>query len=117
MPKEHLSACIYACNLCAHACDYAAAACLNEKNPGWLTRCIALTLDCAAMCRITATYMARDSELTDRVLSLCAEVCEVCAEECERHDFDHCRKCARACRRCAEEFRRIGPAPGTVRSM
>ena len=99
--------CIEACNECANACDHCAVACLGEPDPKSMARCIALDLDCAALCRLAASYMARDSESAGALCSLCADVCESCAAECEKHDMQHCRDCAASCRRCAEECRRM----------
>ncbi len=102
--SQHAS-CIEACNSCADACDHCAAACLKEANPKPMARCIALDMDCAAICRLAVSYMARDSEFVAAMCSLCADVCEDCGAECARHDMQHCRDCAVACRRCAQECR------------
>src|SRR5258706_15032303 len=107
MPHERFASCIEACNACAVACDHCAAACLQESDPKALVRCIALDVDCAAICRLAAGYMSRSSELSAEICGFCAEVCETCEAECEKHDMDHCRKCAEACKRCAEECRRM----------
>ena len=99
--------CIEACNACADACDHCATACLAEDDPKPMARCVALDMDCAALCRLAAGFMARGSECVSTVCAACAEVCEACAEECGKHDMDHCRACAEACRRCAAECRRM----------
>jgi hypothetical protein len=100
MPHQQFQSCIDACNNCAVACDHCAASCLGEKDVKAMARCIQLDMDCAAICRLAAGYMARGSELAGMI-------CEACAQECERHQMDHCRECAQACRRCAEECRRM----------
>lgn len=111
MRREIFQACIAACNACADACDHCAAACLEEDASGQLARCIALDVDCAAVCRLAAGYMARSSELAGDLCTACALVCERCAEECAQHaHMGHCRVCAEACRRCAEECRRMAAA-------
>src|SRR5690242_19857369 len=51
MSQGRFAACIDACNACADACDHCAAACLAEDDPKPMARCIALDMDCAAMCR------------------------------------------------------------------
>ena len=66
-----------------------------------MSRCIALDIDCAALCRFASGAMARDSEFALQVCALCAEVCEECGEECGGHPADHCQACAAACKRCA----------------
>lgn len=99
--------CIDACNDCADVCDHCAIACLTEADARKMSRCIRLDMDCAQICRLAATYMARDSDMVDVILEICAQVCETCAEECMQHSTDHCRQCAEACRRCAEECRMV----------
>ncbi|HEV7912651.1 MAG TPA: four-helix bundle copper-binding protein [Albitalea sp.] len=99
--------CIAACHACADACDHCATACLNEPDPKRLGRCIELDIDCAAVCRLAAGFMARGSGYDSAVCALCAVLCEACAEECENHQYEHCRDCAAACRRCADECGRM----------
>jgi hypothetical protein len=72
-----------------------------------MAACIALDLDCAAICRMSASYMSRESRFAIRLCGLCAQVCEACAKECARHPEKHCQVCAKACRSCAEECKRI----------
>lgn len=100
--------CIAACNACADACDHCLAASLQEANVKMMARCIALDVDCAAICRLAAGYMSRGSEFTDQICALCAQICQVCADECGNHQMEHCRACAEACRKCAEECRAMG---------
>lgn len=108
MPHQQFQSCIDTCNACAVACDHCAVACLGEKDVKMLERCIRLDLDCAAICRLAVSYMARGSELAGMICETCADVCEACAQECEKHSaMEHCRQCAQACRRCAEECRRM----------
>ena len=107
MTGESARECLEACHACADACHRCAAACLHEDNVRAMARCIALDLDCAATCALTAGALARGSELIGAIASLCAEACEACGAECGRHDHDHCRACADACRRCAEACRKM----------
>jgi hypothetical protein len=107
MAQPQYSACIEACNRCAEACHHCAASCLREPDVTAMARCIALDIDCAAMCQLAAGAMARDSESARSVCALCADICESCADECARHPMDHCRDCAAACRHCAEACRRM----------
>ena len=105
MAHTQYAACIEACNACADACDHCATACLQEANPKPMARCVALDMDCAAICRTAAGFMARGSELAGEICAACAEVCETCGAECEKHEMQHCKECAEACRRCAQECR------------
>ncbi|MFD2296656.1 four-helix bundle copper-binding protein [Massilia sp. GCM10020059] len=72
-----------------------------------MARCIALDMDCAQICRLAASYMARSSEFAAAVCQMCADVCDSCADECAKHQMAHCQECAQACRRCADECRRM----------
>jgi hypothetical protein len=107
MAHEDHRSCIDACDACADACDHCATACLHEHDVKAMARCVALDMDCAAICRLAAGYMARGSELAKTVCRTCAQVCDACGEECSKHQHDHCQRCAEACRRCAEECRKM----------
>jgi hypothetical protein len=111
MVSPRYTPCIEACHRCAVACNHCAASCLRETDVASMARCIALDVDCAAMCTFAADTMARDSEFARAVCGLCADICESCADECARHPMDHCRDCAAACRDCAEQCRRMAAAP------
>ena len=96
-----------ALNACVAACEHCATACLQEDDVKMMARCIANDRDCADICRLTATLLARGSQHGKHLLRECIEVCEICAAECEKHDDDHCKQCAEACRRCAEACRAL----------
>jgi hypothetical protein len=105
MPHALYASCIRACHECATACDHCAASCLEERDVTAMARCVALDMDCAAICRLAASAMARGSEFTESICRLCAEVCDMCGTECGKHSMDHCQLCAQACQRCADECR------------
>lgn len=107
MSHELNKSCVDACNACADACDHCATACLQESNLQAMARCIALDMDCAAVCRFAAGAMSRGSTFAVQVCTLCAEICQACGDECAKHQHDHCQACAQACRRCADECRRM----------
>lgn len=116
MSHESMHSCIEACDTCAIECERCASACLRESDVKTLARCIALDFDCAAICRLASSFMARGSEATTEICELCSDICEQCAEECERHNMDHCRVCAQACRQCADECRRMVTMHSTAHS-
>lgn len=107
MGQENYDEAIQACNYCADACDFCASACLAEDNVKMMARCIALDIDCAAICRLTAGAIARGSEIAPDICRVCAEACRRCSEECRKHDVEHCQECADACEACAEECDKI----------
>jgi hypothetical protein len=102
MPHHKYQSCIEACHACAVACNHCAASCLREPDVKAMAGCIALDMDCAAICETAAGLMARGSDYAEEFCVLCAQICEACAEECVQHDMDHCQACARACKLCAE---------------
>ena len=67
MASPSLQACIDACNACAAACHHCAVACLREDDVKTMARCVALDMDCAAACQLTAAAAARGSELTGAI--------------------------------------------------
>lgn len=107
---EKFKSCIEACYACAAACDHCAAACLQEQDVEAMARCIALDMDCAQICRLAASFMARGSEFAKELCQLCAKVCQACGDECAKHQMAHCQECAQACYRCAEECRQMAAA-------
>jgi hypothetical protein len=107
MAHEQFQTCIDECYACAAACDHCAAACLSEQDVKAMARCIALDMDCAQICRMAASYMARGSEFATTLCNICADVCDACGEECAKYQMGHCQQCAAACRRCAAECRRM----------
>jgi len=107
MSSEQYQACIDACNECAVACNHCASACLKEDDVKMMAGCIALDMDCAAICQLAVAVMARDSQFAREVCALCATICDACGKECAKHDMDHCQRCAKACRACAEACRQM----------
>jgi hypothetical protein len=105
--NEQIQSCLRACNACADACDHCSAACLAEPEVKKMADCIRLDLDCAAICRLAAGFMARGSARAKDVCRVCAEICEACAQECAKHEADHCQRCAEACKACAAECRKM----------
>jgi hypothetical protein len=97
---------IAALNECAATCDHCYAACLQEQDVKMMVRCIQLDRDCAEICKLTASTLARGSEVASILLQACADICRACGDECAQHThMDHCQKCAEACRRCEEACR------------
>jgi hypothetical protein len=111
MAHQQYTSCIEACNQCAIACNHCSTACLLEQDVKMMARCIALDMDCAAICELATAAMARGSEQVQGICALCADICDACGEECAKHQMAHCQECAAACRRCAEECRRMAQMP------
>ena len=103
MSHENHKKLISTLNECAVECNHCTSACLDEQDVKMLAKCIKLEIDCAEICRLAISFLARGSEHADHILKECSEICEACAKECEKHaNMEHCKKCAEACRKCAE---------------
>jgi hypothetical protein len=104
---DHQDLCLQTCNDCAAACAHCAAGCVNETEPQAFRGCVLATLDCAAICRLVAELIARDSRFIREMYLVCASVCDATAAECEKQATEHCQVCAETCRNCADECRRM----------
>jgi hypothetical protein len=103
--------CIDNCTECHAVCTETVMHCLRKGGEHAAPPHVRLLLDCADICRTSADFMLRRSELHTRTCGVCAEVCERCAEECERMaDDEQMRRCAETCRRCADSCRRMAAA-------
>lgn len=80
--RAQYSAYLKTCDDCAAACEHCAIACLQEVDPKPMAPCVALNMDCAAICRLASAAIARGSEFAKAICVLCAEVCRRCAQEC-----------------------------------
>ncbi|MGY3053118.1 hypothetical protein ACVWYG_001315 [Pedobacter sp. UYEF25] len=104
-PKE-IKNCVDACIACATTCTDCAVSCLHEREIKYLTKCIMLDWECAAICKAAAKLMSMESAYSKEICQLCATICNACADECEKHvamGMEHCKACAEACRACAKE--------------
>ena len=103
MSHEKSIVLIEALTRCAFECSHCAMACLDEDDIKTLGQCIKLDLDCAEVCRTTASLLSRGSDHGVHLLEECAEICNACADECEKHShMEHCKRCAEVCTACAE---------------
>ena len=98
---------VAACDAAADACDRCVSACLLEPAVAERTRCIALSLESAQLCRLLAGFAVRGSTFTPSLSRPCLELCEACAAECGGHEAPHCLQCADAARAAAEACRRM----------
>lgn len=103
--------CIQSCNECATACEEASHHCLMELEEGKGDRRVHaqahhMAMDCAALCRMAAAFMARQSPLHGDVCQACAEACRRCAEACAKgQNVTVMEECARICRECEKSCR------------
>jgi len=101
-----VAAVIDACSSCVQACTSCADADLAEQEVHELRTCVALCLNCADLCDLTARLLSRsahwDNVLVHPVLQACRRACTTSAEECARHaeHHRHCAVCEKVCRAC-----------------
>ena len=109
--NPEMQQCIENCTECHRVCLEAVAYCLQQGGKHAEAAHVRLLLDCAEICRTSADFMIRGSELHAVTCGACAEVCRRCAEECERMGDDEVmRRCAEVCRRCEESCRQMSKA-------
>lgn len=112
MDKTHED-CLKACGQCAVACNMMAHHCLDQLCEGkgdakHHAKAHSLAMDCQAFCVLSATLIARRSDLMEYSCSACAEACRACAEECEKPGGDDAMKaCAEKCRACEKSCREM----------
>lgn len=110
MHTESMQRCIEDCLVCYRVCVETSAHCLHKGGDHAEPRHLQLMLDCAEICRTSADFMLRGSNLAARLCELCAETCEACAEDCERFKDEEMKRCAEICRRCAVSCREMAGA-------
>ena len=113
LPTDVLAEVLHHLEECAQTCSMCADACLAEDMVAELRRCIRLNLDCADLCRTTASVLGRqvepDTATVRALLEACRAACAACGNECRSHAemHEHCRVCAEACRRCEAACREL----------
>jgi hypothetical protein len=123
-PEEHRHRdqtqedCMRACSECARACNETARHCLEQLAEGsgdrkTHARVHDLTMDCQEFCTLSATLIARGSDLMRHACEACAAACRECAEACDQHRAsemvkecaEKCRACERTCRAMVKSMR------------
>jgi len=103
--------CMKACGECAKSCNETARHCLDHLREGSGDRKAhakvhELTMDCQEFCVLSATLIARGSDLMQYACEACAEACRCCAEACEKHPASEMvKECAEKCRTCERSCR------------
>jgi len=105
--------CMKACGECAKACNETAAHCLDQLTEGSGSgdrkvhaQVHKMTMDCQEFCVLSATLIARGSDMMHFACEACADACRMCAEACDKHPASEMVKaCATACRTCERTCR------------
>lgn len=98
------------CSACAAACDKTFHHCVEQASAGKPrhARMAQTVADCAAFCALSATMIARHSQMMVLSCRACADACRRCARECESFDTDlDMSICKDACARCEESCRNM----------
>jgi hypothetical protein len=104
--------CMRDCAECATICERCAHHCLTMGGDHASPRHQGIMRDCAEICALAVSFMARQSAHAGHLCRECAEICTACAESCEQlASGDRMMKdCAATCRRCAESCERMAGA-------
>src|SRR6187402_3543985 len=94
--QTHVPALVAELYACANACNLCYEACLAEDDVTAMAECIRRTRDCADMCLLTASFVARNSDVSERVKKLCHDLCLRCEMYCSKMPHKHCKDCAEA---------------------
>ena len=111
MNAQDMQNCIDECTTCHAVCLKTIQHCLGKGGKHASRDHIRLLADCAQICRTSADFMIRGSELHHFTCGACAEICQRCADDCaQMADDAEMRHCADQCRRCAESCRQMAHA-------
>lgn len=108
--REKMMQCIEDCLQCAGICAHCSAHCLGMGGEHASKRHQTIMRDCAEMCAVAASFMARQSEHATHVCKECAEICRQCGQSCERlaGGDKTMTRCAQLCMRCADSCSAMG---------
>ena len=108
MSDKEMQACIDECQSCATICAQTLAHCLEKGGAHAEATHIVGLVDCAEICRTSASFLLRGSHHHTATCRACAEVCRACEESCRKMGNDAMmQRCADACRRCAESCEKM----------
>ncbi len=109
--QQLMERCIKECLECVDVASRCADNCLQSEQVGSMAQCIRLCLDCADLGAACAEMMGCNSQFSEQLCAVMADLCDACADECERHGGEGIMgQCAETCRRCAETCRQMQTA-------
>lgn len=99
---DAMQACIENCLNCYSICAQMSAHCLIKGGRHAEASHLRLLHDCSEICRTSADFMLRGSELHAVTCGGCAVICDRCAKSCRSMaDDEQMVRCAQTCDRCA----------------
>lgn len=113
-PPAEFVLCMKECGECAALCARCAHHCLHMGGAHAAAAHQGLMRDCAEMCALASSFMARGSPHAPHVCRECAEICTLCAADCERLGATDpmMTQCATVCRQCAQACERMAASAG-----
>lgn len=106
--EECAKACLESHSMCLTTARY----CMEKGGHHISAPHLALLLDCAEMCQMTANSLLRHSPQHAVVCDACARLCDACARDCEAMPADkRMQQCAATCRKCAQSCRHMAKMP------
>jgi hypothetical protein len=102
--QQVLQQAIQHCGECYQTCLIMLSHCLSLGGHRANASHIKAMYDCAEICQLAVSYMARGSDMYGRLNLLCAEICTRCANQCEQMmgNDEQMRTCAATCRNCSD---------------
>lgn len=95
--------CLENCENCYRLCVQTLVYATHQTEKPIHEALLRLLMDCADICRATANYLMRGSDLHGSLCRVCASICERCAEFCgESREDAQLRLCEQVCLRCSE---------------
>lgn len=96
-----MEACEQNCTACGSICEKTLASCIQKGGAHVAPAHLEALLDCIDICRTSAAFLARGSELHQHSCELCAVACQRCADSCATMpDDSQMSACADACLAC-----------------
>ena len=106
--RECIDSCLKSHRMCLETARY----CTEKAGAHVAPAHLALLLDCAEMCQMTANSLLRSSPQHGVICGACAQLCEACAKDCDTFSGDdQMTSCATTCRDCARDCRAMVNVP------
>ncbi|RSK29290.1 four-helix bundle copper-binding protein [Bacillus sp. HMF5848] len=90
---------------CAATCDHMITHLICHEDINCRRQQLLLLRDCADICNLTASFVARNSHFARMLAGVCANICEACGRECAQFPDYHSQHCSQVCLHCAKECR------------
>jgi hypothetical protein len=100
---KQMQDCIDECNACHDICQETLVHCLRKGGKHAEAGHIRLLIDCAEVCKLSAGFMLRNSNLHGETCRTCSVICEMCSQSCHQMAEEDARMkaCADQCSSCA----------------